>query len=353
MIKHFQPSSLSNNFKIMKNIVKFIFTIIVSFSILISCTEDNNIPISSIDDTNLIKIEEALNHSNIDFVNLVNKTRGSVGINGSGSKVVWSKKNDYNLGLFVSANHVYGINTWQTLSEEFIDIATINNGIFGGSKMPPTNGNVNFTNELIANFGLYHPNIPTNASNTTILPKDDFYLGIIDNQRIIDNGFGNYPTLVQTATPLQIYDLNNRTLSSQTWAVPITNDIVIAIGYPQDTNSFPNGAVSTGKVYSNAEAENIIQSLNAINDVEGDIPYNPQVEFLANIQAVSGMSGGGVFNADGQLVGIMVRATVLNGEPVLRVIRMSYIVQKLNTFYNSLSLNDKTKIRPFISGELN
>lgn len=65
------------------------------------------------------------------------------------------------------------------------------------------------------------------------------------------------------------------------------------------------------------------------------------------------MSGGGVFNADGQLLGVMVRATVLNGEPVLRVVRMGYIVQKLNAFYNALSISDKNKIGPFISEELN
>lgn len=337
----------------MKNFVKLVFIIITPLSVLISCTKDNSNPTSGIIDTNLIKIEEALDHSNIDFVNLVNKTRGSVGINGSGSKVIWSKKTDHGLGLFVSANHVYGIGSWQTLNEEFIDIASTNNGIFLGSKMPPINGNVNFTNELIASFGLYHPNIPSNATNTTILPENDFYLGIIDNQRTIDNGFGNYPSLVQTSAPLQLFDPSNRTLFNQTWAVPVTNDIVIAIGYPQDTGTFPNGAISTGKVYSDAQAENIIQSLNAINDVEGDIPYNSEVEFLANVDAVPGMSGGGVFNADGQLLGVMVRATILNGEPILRVVRMSYVVQKLTAFYNTLSLTDKNKIEPFISGEIN
>lgn len=337
----------------MKDTLKIVVTLVTSLFILISCSKDNSNPNSGIIQTNLIKIEDALNHSNIDFVNLVNKTRGSVGTNSSGSKVIWSKKNDYNLGLFVSANHVYGINTWPSLSEEFIDIASINNGIFGGSKMPPTNGNVNLTNEFIASFGLYHPNIPSNATNTTILPANDFYLGIIDNQRIIDNGFGNYPNLVQTSTPLQIFDPDNRTLSNQTWSVPNADDIVMAIGYPQDINTYPNGAISTGKVYSDAEAENIIQSLNLINDVEGDIPYNSQVEFLANIDAIAGMSGGGVFNADGQLLGVMVRATVLNGEPVLRVVRMSYIVQQLNDFFNTLSTSNRNKLEPFISGELN
>lgn len=317
------------------------------------CTVDKLTDNSGINNSTLIKIEDAINNSNTDFVNLINKTRGSVGTNSAGSKVIWSKKNDFNLGLFVSANHVYGIDTWQTLNEDFIDIASISNGLFAGSKIPPSNGSINLTNEQVASFALYHPNIPSNATNNTILPENDFYLGIIDNQKAIDDGFGNYPTLVQTTTPLQLYDPNYRTVSSQTWSIPVANDIVIAIGYPHDTNSYPDGAVSSGKIYSDEEADNIIQSLNIINDVEGDIPYNPQVEFIANIHALNGMSGGGVFNSDGQLLGVMVRATVLNGEPILRVVRMSYVVQKLNTFYNTLSISDKDKIRPFVSGELN
>lgn len=341
----------------MKYTVNLLWIFLTPLFFAISCSKDNSPPTpnppSGIDETNLIKVEEALNHTNTDFVNLINKIRGSVGTNGPGSKVIWSKKNDYKLGLFVSANHVYGINTWPSLNEEFFDIATNNNGIFLGSKIPPTNGSINLTNELIANFGLYHPLIQSNATNTTILPKDDFYLGILDNQRIIDNGLANYPTFVKTTTPLQMYDPNNRTQSAQTWSGTDTNQIVTAFGYPQDKAIYPNGAVSTGKVYSDLEAENIIQSLKLKGDFEGDIPYNPEVEFLANVEAIAGMSGGGVFNNNGQLLGIMVRATKLNGKPVLRVVRITYIKQKMNAFYNALSITNKNKMRPFISGELN
>ncbi|HRE76822.1 MAG TPA: trypsin-like peptidase domain-containing protein [Flavobacterium sp.] len=326
---------------------------ITSLYFITGCSNDNNNISSGIHKTDLIKIEDAILHSNADFVNLVNSIRGSVGASGPGSKVVWSRKNDYSLGLFVSANHVYGINLWSSLNEEYIDIASINNGLFSGSKIPQVDGSPILTSELIASFGLYHPNIPSGATNSTILPENDFYIGVVDNQRVVDNGFAIYPELVQTHTPLQIFDPTSRTLSVSTWASPISNEIVVAIGYPQDKTAYPNGAVSTGKVYSDEEAQNIIQSLNQINDVEGDIPYNPHAEFLANFHAISGMSGGGVFNAEGQLLGIMVRATELNGKPVTRVIRMSYIVDKLNNFYDTLSVTDKNKLRPFISGELN
>ncbi len=118
-------------------------------------------------------------------------------------------------------------------------------------------------------------------------------MGIIDNQRITDNGLGNYPNLVQTSIPLRMYDPKNSTQASQTRSVAESNEIVVALGYPQDIAIYPHGAISTGKVYSDAEATGIIQSLNQIGDVEGTIPYNSEVEFLANIEAVPGMSGGG------------------------------------------------------------
>ena len=340
-----------------KNTACIILTLLFGTIGWSGCSKSDQIPSpnpgTGIPATNLVKLEDALNHSDAELVKLINKVRGSVGTNGSGSKVIWSRKNEYNLGLFVSANHVYGITTWPSRNEEFIDIAKINNGIFGRSQIPPTNGRVTLSNELIANFGLYHPQIPSNATNTTVLPKDDFYLGIIDNQRIIDNGFGSYPNLVQTTIPLQMFDPGNRTHATQTWSAVAANEIVIAIGYPQDKTTYPNGSVSSGKIYSDTEAQSIIQSLKLNGDAEGEISYKPEVEFLANIDALAGMSGGGVFNFDGQLLGIMVRATRLNDEPVLRVVRITYIRQKMNSFYNILSEPDKNKIRPFISGELN
>lgn len=322
----------------------------------LSCSERNSVPApgppSGSSEKKFMKLEEALNHPDTGFVNLVNIIRGSVGTNGPGSKVVWSRKNDFHLGLFVSANHVYGVNSWSSLQEEFVDIQSINNGIFLGSQLPAANGSIRLTNELNANFGLYHPAIPSNTSNATILPKDDFYLGIIDNQRVAENGFGIYPNFVQTTKPLQMFDPGNRTSNAQTWSGVNTNDMIIAVGYPQDKVTYPNGVISSGKIYSTAEAESIIRSLHQQGDVEGDIPYNPEVEFLANVKAIAGMSGGGVFNARGQLLGVMVRATELNGEPVLRVVRITYIKQRFSTFFNALQVHEKNKVRPFVSGEL-
>ncbi|RAJ25134.1 trypsin-like peptidase [Gelidibacter algens] len=326
------------------------------FLSILGCSKDSsNVviePPSGIIDTNLIKLEDAVKHPNIQFVNLINKVRGSVGTLGPASKVIWSRKNDYGLGLYISANHVYGVETWNTRAESFVNLSSVNNGIFLGSQIPQKNGNVLLGNEFIADFKLYHPEIPISATNATILPANDFYLGILDNQRINDNGFAVYPENVQTSHPLEIYDPNSRTTHAQTWSNPIEGKTIMVVGYPQDRISYPNGAVSTGKVFTNTDAESIIAQLKIKGDEEGDIPYDSNVEFIANAKSLPGMSGGGVFNSEGQLLGISVRATVLNNEPILRVVKMTYIWNKLSSFYNNLSTTDKNKLLPFVNGEL-
>ncbi len=149
-----------------------------------------------------------------------------------------------------------------------------------------------------------------------------------------------------------MYDPNSRTTSVQTWAKAVEGDTILVVGYPQDKTNYPNGAVSTGKVFTDTQAEIVIQQLQEAGDEEGNIPYDYQVEFITNAKAIAGMSGGGVFNSQGQLLGISVRATTLGNEPILRVIRITYIKDKLSSFYNNLSSTDKNKLHPFISGEL-
>lgn len=304
-------------------------------------------------DLKVPKIEDVLNGNDQNLINLLHKVRGSVGRRGPASKTIWSRKNDHGLGLYISANHVYGLSGWNSRNADFFDLFTANPGIFETSQIPPTNGNTALGNTLIADFPLMHFNISPSATNTTILPAEDFYLGIIDNQRVEQGPFAKHPDLVQTAAQLQMYDPQNRTKAGQTWNTPVTGEKAIAVGYPQDKASYPNGAVAYGKILSDTEAADIIRQLKTAGDSEGDIPYDPGVEFLIAAQAIGGMSGGGVFNAEGQLLGIMVRASDHENAPkIIRVVKVPYIRSRMVEYYNGLRETSKGKIRPFISGEL-
>ncbi len=329
-----------------------IYLSILIFSIVFhSCKKSKPIVDNPIN--NVLKIEEVLSGSDQNLISLVNKVRGSVGRRGSASKTIWSRKDDYGLGLYVSANHVYGLSGWNLKNAQFFDLPNENLGIFETSQIPPVNGNIELGNTLIADFPLMHFDISASATNTTILPAEDFYIGIIDNQRMEQAPLPRHPDFVKTDQPLQMYDTSNRTKATQTWNVPVSGLKAIAIGYPQDRAAYPNGAVAYGKILSDTEAADMILKLTAAGDSEGAIPYNPNVEFFVDAQAIAGMSGGGVFNAEGQLLGMMVRASdQANAPKIIRVVKISHIRSKMSTYFNTLSDSNKNKVKPFISGEL-
>ncbi|MPR37239.1 serine protease [Salmonirosea aquatica] len=306
-----------------------------------------------VDTSRLMRIEDVLQGDDHQLLDLLNIVRGSVGKRGPGSKTIWSTKNDFGLGLYVSANHVYGLNSWRTRSAEYFDLATVNPGIFETSQIPPENGYSELGTTLTADFPLMHFDISVSATNTTILPSEDFYLGIVDNQRVKQGMFPQYPVLVQTNAPLQMYDPGNRSKADQTWNEPIKGERAILVGYPQDVVNYPNGAVAYGKILSDKEAESILTQLRSAGDSEGDIPYNSLIEFIVEAPGIAGMSGGGVFNSTGQLLGIMVRGSEVENVPrIIRAVKVSHINSKLKKFYSSLPQADKDKIRSYVSGEL-
>jgi hypothetical protein len=316
-----------------------------------SCKRNN--PIVPKSDLDVPKIEEILTGNDQNLINLLNKVRGTVGRRGAGSKTIWSRKNDYGLGLYISANHVYNISGWNSRNAQFFDLSSENLGIFETSQIPPINGSIALGNTLIADFPLMHFNISISATNKTLLPIEDFYLGIIDDQRAEQGPLPKYPELIKTAAPLQLYDPENRTKATQTWNIAVAGEKVIAVGYPQDKANYPNGAVAYGKILSDTEAAQAIQKLKSAGDTEGDISYNSSAEFFIEAKAIAGMSGGGVFNADGQLLGIMVRASDKENAPkIIRAVKISHIKSTMIEFYNSLPETNKSRIRPFISGEL-
>ncbi len=334
----------------MKAGVVYISLIIVIATAFSSCKKNN---INNTGTKHGVKrIEDILGGDNQNLISLLNKVRGSVGTRGPASKTIWSRKNDYGLGLYISANHVYNINGWSSRKAQYFDLCREDLGIFETSQIPSRNGATALGDTLIADFPLMHFDISPDATNTTLLPAEDFYLGIVDNQRHKQTLLAVRPELIDTTKPLDIFDLHNRSKERETWAMAVIGQEAIAVGYPQDKESYPNGAVATGKIMSDAEANDAISKMKAAGDPEGGIAYNPEAEFFLEAEGIAGMSGGGVFNAEGQLLGIIVRASDAADAPkIIRVVRVSFIRTKILEFYNRLPQADKNKIRPYISGE--
>ena len=335
----------------MKDRIQLLFFLVGLTLLGMSCKSETKIYLRP--DVNVAKIEEVLKGNDQDLIDLLNKVRVSVGRRGAGSKTIWSRKKDSSLEVYVSANYVYGVTSWNTFNPVFFDTNAENRGVFETSQIPAVNGSLSLGNTSIADFPLMHFNIAVNVTNSTILPVQDFYIGIIDNQRILQKPVTNHPNIIQNDVPLQMYDPHNRTNAFQNWNNPLPGQNAIAVGYPTDTDKFPNGAVALGKILTDKEAISTIIELKALGDSVGEIAYNSNAEFFIDAQAIEGMSGGGVFNMNGQLIGIMVSASVNDKSPkIIRVVKISYIKSKIISFYHSLSNANRNKIKPFFIGEL-
>jgi hypothetical protein len=144
-----------------------------------------------------------------------------------------------------------------------------------------------------------------NGRPTNVIPRRDFALGIVVGERQFAP-FGQFPTApLKISLPI-LPDSEARSVFGirETLAQPEAGEHVLMVGFPEDTS--PAQAAASARILSDAEAATAIaQSDDA---AERSIPYDPAAEFLVNRIARNGMSGGGVFNVKGQLVGIMVRS---------------------------------------------
>ncbi|GMQ31543.1 hypothetical protein [Algoriphagus confluentis] len=254
---------------------------------LISCYPDESVPDSSSPTYHhLYPTEEILNHQREDLRSALEKIRGSIGKKGSGSKTIWSRKNDWGIGLYLSANHIYPVSGWAKRSPEWFEHSNNNLGIFESSQVPSPDGSLLPGNILSADFPLLHLEISPEATNSSILPEEDFYLGLTDNQKIEAKLFPQYPQILDKSTPLQLFDPYQRTLADKTWAKPSPGETAIGMGFPGDTKNFPKGAVAIGRVLTLAEAEVCWSRLKEAGDSEGEIPFRPEVEFFLDSQGL-------------------------------------------------------------------
>jgi hypothetical protein len=110
---------------------------------------------------------------------------------------------------------------------------------------------------------------------------------------------------------------------------------------------------SIGRVLSDSEAEAAIEELAALGDEEGGIAYVPEAEMIIEGHSVVGMSGGGVFDRSGSLVGILERASYeYEGKQYVRVVRMTYVVARINSAFEALSDSERAVVSPYLEAML-
>jgi hypothetical protein len=246
---------------------------------------------------------------------------------------IWSRRTAHGTGILTTAAHVLtpcyvdGTQCAAALDDptEGPGMAVIKLAEVGGGAPK---------NDFSGHFTLYNELIPPeeNTANLTgIRPRHDFTVYAVDSQTFEDDGtsIGHSPDPIVDAE-LPLHDPDGDTLADPSWADPSAGDRVVLLGFPAGGPTAGALSASVGRVLDAGEIDAALVALAAAGDEEGGIPYDPEAEMILEGHAMVGMSGGGVFDAQGLQVGVMVRASTADiGVQYVRVVRMAWIVARL------------------------
>jgi hypothetical protein len=266
----------------------------------------------------------------------------------TGSATVWSRRTETGTALIVGAVHTLG-EGWFGGSNTPVAESIVDPGSWTGVPrlflvLPDGSGPDPLASPW---FRLYNPAIDAARNNnlmTDLLPREDFYVAVVDSQKLDVSGLPP-PVEPIRLEPVPLYDPYSTSTTDPTWAEAGGGDLVLLLGYPQATGQLSAGV---GRVLSDQDADQAVAQLATLGDPEGAIAYETAVEMIIEGEAVAGMSGGGAFDQEGRLVGVLVRATdVHDGTQYVRAVRMSWVVERFQAAYEALGPGDQEAIRPY------
>jgi hypothetical protein len=301
--------------------------------------------------TPLFSVNEVISDQDHPLYEWVYKLHGRVAKSSQMSASIWSLRSEAGTALIVSAIHTLGegyLGPSGTLIEESLMDPAEKPGATR-IHLVKEDGSVDSLASVL--FILYHPEVPAeeNGNNLRdILPIHDFFVGVIDSQKVVMEPLPNTPEPLKHESPT-IFDPSDLTTDAPTYADVTSNESVILMGYPLTGEFEGKLAANIGRVLSDTEAEDTIEELAELGDEEGGIAYVPEVEMIIEGYSVAGMSGGGVYNSEGKQVGILVRASYeYDGKQYIRAVRMTYLVDSLMSAYEALSHSEKAVISPYL-----
>jgi len=185
-----------------------------------------------------------------------------------------------------------------------------------------------------------------------ILPRDDIAVAAVSNKLYQLRGqIGVLPPAAVKDGAIALEDPRHIAASAEPWApAPPPNTQVLLLGYPRDLpdREFRGSLVaSVGAIVDDATARDRLAHAEAD---EASVPYDPEVEFVVQARAVSGMSGGGVFDANGRFIGVMVRGATKQVDRTYftRVVRASFIHTQLRAALEHSDTTLRDRIAPFL-----
>ena len=306
--------------------------------------------------TPLFSVVEVISDQDHPCWEWVYKLQGRVTKNSGQSASVWSLRTEAGTALIVSALHTLGegyLGPGGSLIEERLGDPAEKPGATRIFLVKGEDGSVDSLASVL--FILYNPEVPPEQSGNhlrDILPRHDFFVGVIDSQKVVMEPLPDEPAPLRHEPPV-IFDPSDLTTVAPTYADTNPGDAVILIGYPQAGDLAGMLAASIGKVLSETEAEEAIRELAALGDEEGGIAYDPEAEMIIEGHSVMGMSGSGIYDRAGRQVGISVRGSYeYDGKQYVRAVRMTFVVASLMAAYEALSDAEKATVSPYMEREL-
>jgi hypothetical protein len=281
-------------------------------------------PADCSDDTDIFRVDLVLGDAAHPCRDWVAQAAGRVGRTPNASATAWTLRTGGGTAVVVSALHALDVGDFgpaaTTVPAALLDPAV--ESVVIPVRWPVLDAGMLADARLA--FPLAHPPIPAKYHRDDfdgLLPRNDFYVAAVG---------GADDLAIEPADPLVFDDPNAWLHATPSFGSAAAGDLVLLVGFPRLGLGEAAQSASIGRVLSDEEAHAAVLELAAVGDVEGDIPYDAEAEFLFDGHAAGGMSGGGVFDEAGRLVGILVRASdPRDGKQVGRAVRMTFIAAQL------------------------
>ncbi len=300
----------------------------------------------------LLEVFSTLDQTDHPCRDWIDETHGRVARSSNASAAIWSRSTEAGSALLVSAVHTLGVGWFGPRGTEIqaeLRDPSEETGVVRLRYVAPEGGALDEdASPLFDFFNLPTPADQNNNFFQDILPRYDAFVAVVDNQKLQTGLLAPQPEPLHLAPP-DIYDPLQRTTTAPTFTGVDPGDLVMAVGFPAEGAFAGEMTASIGTVLDDTEIARVLQMLADVGDVEGFIEYDPEAEFIYRGPAAGGMSGGGVFDEDAVLVGVLVRASdPLDGVQYVRAVRMTYLVGELNATFDALPDERKDDIGAYV-----
>lgn len=282
----------------------------------------------------------------------VERFRGRVGRAGAGSFAVWTKRTPSGFALVTGAVHSLGSGALGEDGEAASQrLAPPEQEGVLRLALPRGDGALDATERAVA-FRFFNPAIPGAEYASPfgkLRPRHDFYVDVMDGQRYAADDLLEPLPNPLTPGPVPLHDPAELASATPTFGSPAPGAIVAYAGFPRVGALAGAVAVGFGRVLSDDEARATLATLAKAGDEEGVLPYDAEAEMLLEGEGFVGMSGGGVFDREGRLAGVLVRAsTAASTKRYVRAVRMSFVAGVIASARDELPVAARSAVDPYL-----